>query len=247
MAEGPTPCVANGLAAGSYRVTVRDDRFEPLETVVSLDAGAMEDVTLAVTPRAAGAAARARRNPAVLVAAVVAAVAVAGALVVRPWGRTLDLDGLKARSAAGSVASARLAEDGVRGTLSVGPVQAPFRLPLDESALVPTLEELRAAGLDVDTTWEVARILSLAAEAQAAGRYFGAEGRDVLSHARRLLTLEPDSPEARSLVLKVAERMSWDADAAAQDGDGERANALRAACLEVAPGHPRCAPGGGGA
>ncbi len=246
VAEGPTPCVANALVAGSYRVTVKDDRFEPAETVVALDAGAMEDVTLAVASRAKGVAAGVRRRPAVAVAAVLAVVALAAAGMLQPWGRTLDVQGLKDRSASGGILLARLAPDGIRGRLSLGPLAAPFKLLLPEDEMAATVTDLRAAGVDVDTSWEVARIVGLAREAQAAGRYFGREGQDVQSLARRIAELEPESAEARSLLLKVAERMAWDADAALQDGDPARAEELFQACLALVPTHPRCTPTGGG-
>jgi hypothetical protein len=238
--------VANGIVAGSYRVVVKDDRFEPLETVVSLDAGAIEDVTLAVTPRATGVAAGVRRRPGVVIAAGVAAVALAAVGVLQPWGRTLDLQGLKERSASGSIASARLASDGVRGSLKLGPLSAPFKVPVTEADMATTVAELRAANVQIDLSWEVARILGLAAEAQAAGRYFGRDGEDVKSYAQRLSALDPQSADAKSLLLKVAERMAWDADAALQDGEADRARELAQACLALVPAHPRCSAVGGG-
>ncbi|MDP2954805.1 MAG: serine/threonine-protein kinase [Longimicrobiales bacterium] len=241
VAEGPTPCVANALAAGSYRVSVKDDRFEPLDTVVPLDAGAMEDITLAVTSRGKGVAAGARRRPGVVVAGALGLVAVVAVVVIQPWGRSLDLPGLKERSAAGSIRSARLAPDGIRGSVAVGPVPAPFKVPLPEAEIATAVADLRTAGLEVDTSWEVARIVGLAAEAQAAGRYFGRDGEDVRSYAQRLAALEPESAEAKSLLLKVAERMAWDADAAVQEGDPGRARELVQACLALVPAHPRCA------
>jgi hypothetical protein len=246
LTEGLTPCVANALAAGSYRVVVKDDRFEPMETVVSLDAGAMEDITLAVTPRATGVAAGVRRRPGLMVAAGVAVVALVAVGVLQPWGRTLDVQGLKEKGASGGIASARLAPDGVRGSLRLGPISAPFKVPVAEADLAATVAELRAAGLELDTSWEVARIVGLAQDAQAAGRYFGRDGEDVKSFAQRLAALEPASPEAKSLLLKVAERMAWDADAALQDGDAGRAGELKEACLALVPAHPRCAAVGGG-
>jgi serine/threonine-protein kinase len=240
VAEGPTPCLANALPAGSYRIAVRDDRYEPLETLVSLEAGAMEDVTLAVTARSTGVAAGARRSPGLVAAAAIAVVAAAGLLVIQPWGRTVDVEGLKAKSGAGNVTAARLTSEGIRGSLAVGPLSAPFKLPLAEDQMAATVADLRGAGLEVDTSWEVARLLGLAAEAQAEGRYFGREGQDVQTYARRLSALDAESPEARSLRLKVAERMAWDADAALQDGEADRARELVQACLTLVPGHPRC-------
>jgi len=246
VTEGPTPCVANALVAGTYRVVVKDERFEPGETVVALDAGAMEDITLAVTPRAKGVAAGVRRRPAVAVVAVLAVIALIAAGILQPWGRTLDVQGLKDRSASGSIRVARLAPDGIRGSLSLGPVAAPFKLPLSEDEMAATVADLRAAGVEVDTSWEVARIVGLAKEAQAAGRYFGREGEDVQSLAKRIAALEPESAEAKSLLFKVAERMAWDADAALQDGDPGRAQQLFQACLALVPAHPRCTAAGGG-
>jgi serine/threonine-protein kinase len=246
VTEGPTPCVANALVAGSYRVVVKDDRFEPVETVVSLDAGAMEDVTLAVTPRATGVAAGARRRPGLMVAAGIAVLALVAVGILQPWGRTLDVQSLKAKSASGGISSARLTPDGVRGSLRVGPLPAPFKVPVAEADLAAAVADLRAAGVELDTSWEVARLVALAQQAQAAGRYFGRDGEDVKSLAQRLAALEPGNAEAKSLLLKVAERMAWDADAALQDGEPDRARQLQEACLALVPAHPRCASVGGG-
>lgn len=246
VAEGPTPCLANGLGAGSYRITVRDDRFEPLETVVSIGPGAMEDVTLAVTPRAKGVAAGARRRPWLAVAGVAVALLGGALAVVRPWGRTLDLEGLKSRHENGTLATVRVTPLGVEGTLSVGPVRTPYRVPLAEGELAAAIADLRGAGVDVDTSWEVARIVAAASQAQAAGHYFGREGEDVQSHARRLAALDPGNLEAASLLRKVAERLAWDADAALQEGDAARARELVQACLALVPAYPRCAALHGG-
>ena len=246
VAEGPTPCVANGLVAGSYRITVRDERFEPLETVVALDAGAMEDVTLAVTSRSKGVAAGARRKPGLLAAGVLAVVALAAVGVIQPWGRTLGLDDLKTRSASEGITSARLAPDGIRGTVALGPVPAPFKVPLAEADMAGAVADLRAGGVELDISWEVARIVALAAQAQAGGRYFGREGDDVQSWAKRLAAVDPGSLEAASLLRKVAERMAWDADAAHQEGDAARARELVQACLALVPAYPRCTAVDGG-
>lgn len=246
VAEGPTPCVANGLVAGSYRITVRDERFEPLETVVALDAGAMEDVTLAVSSRSTGVAAGARRKPGLLAAVALAVVALAAVGVIQPWGRTLGLDELKTRSAAGGITAARLAPDGIRGTVALGPVPAPFKVPLAAADVAGAVADLRAAGVELDASWEVARIVALAAQAQADGRYFGREGDDVQSWAKRLDAVDPGSLEAASLLRKVAERMAWDADAALQEGDAARARELVQACLALVPAYPRCTAVDGG-
>ena len=107
------------------------------------------------------------------------------------------------------------------------------------------MEELRSAGLDVDTSWEVARLIGLAASAQAQTRYFGRDGDDVRGFAERAAALEPESQEARSLLLKVAERMAWDAEAALQDDAPDVAEALIRECLSMLPDHPGCIAAGG--
>ena len=239
VAEGPTPCVANAVTAGTYKVRVIDDRYEPLETTVTLDAGAIEDLTLVTTARATGVAASARRSPALVAAVVLVILVGAGAAFVQPWGRTLDLDGLEAK--AGSVASAWLTEAGITGTLSIGPIPAPFSVPLEAPMKAEAVTRLRSAGLTVDTGWEVARLVGLAGEAQSRLRYFGTAGDDVRSYADQLTTLDPDSEIAQSLYLKVAERMAWDAAAAAQDGEADRAEQLVRECLALVPGHAGCA------
>jgi len=76
--------------------------------------------------------------------------------------------------------------------------------------------------------------------AQAQMRYYGLEGGDVRTYALRLAALQPDSPEARSLLLKVGERMAWDAEAALVDGPTGRAEELVRDCLALVPSHPRC-------
>ena len=47
-----------------------------------------------------------------------------------------------------------------------------------------------------------------AAAAQVERRYFGSEGNDVRSIAMQVMAWDPDPPEARSLLRKVAERMA---------------------------------------
>ena len=70
--------------------------------------------------------------------------------------------------------------------------------------------------------------------------YFDRSGSDVRSYALRARTLEPGSPVAQSLLLKVAERMAWDAEAALHDGSPEVAQELVQDCLSVIPGHAGC-------
>jgi hypothetical protein len=62
----------------------------------------------------------------------------------------------------------------------------------------------------------------------------------VKSYALRLADLVPESAEATSLLLKVGERMAWDAEAARVDGPPDRAQELVSQCLELVPDHPRC-------
>ncbi len=124
-------------------------------------------------------------------------------------------------------------------------IPAPFRVRISEAEIPGTVEALRSAGLDVDTSWEVARLVGLAASAQAQTRYFGRDGDDVRGFAERAAALEPESQEARSLLLKVAERMAWDAEAALQDDAPDVAEALVRECLSMLPDHPGCIAAGG--
>lgn len=240
VAEGKTPLSPDALPAGSYRIVVRDPRFEPVETSVVLTPGAMEDVTVLTTPRAAGMGAAVRRKTGWMAAAAVLAVLAAGALVVRPWGRTLPMDELRARAAAGGVDGLRLSKGGMEGTLPLGPLAAPFRTPVAEEEMPAVVETLRQGGVEVDASWLADRLVRGAAEAQARRRYFGQED-DVRSYAERLAALDPERPEARSLLLKVAERMAWDAEAALADGAPESARGLLRDCLALVPDHARCA------
>ena len=92
----------------------------------------------------------------------------------------------------------------------------------------------------MDTSWEVRRLIRLAASAQEQTRYFGRDGDDVRGYAQRAAVLEPGNVEARSLLLKVAERMAWDAAAAQQDGSPEIAQELVRECLTLVPDHSGC-------
>lgn len=240
VAEGRTPLLANGLEPGAYRVALRDPRFERVETTVTLPAGGLEDLTLVAAPRRKGLVARVRRRPLLALAALVVVAAGTGAAWLRPWGRTLDLPTLQAAVADGRVRQAWLTADGVAGTLVRLGLPVSFRTPVAEGDMTAAVDALKTAGLVVDPSWEVDHLLQEAVRAQAAGRYFGREGEDVRSYAQRILALEPHSPEARSLLLKVAEHMAWDADAAREEGAPERARALVDACLALVPAHPAC-------
>ena len=128
----------------------------------------------------------------------------------------------------------------------MGPVGVPFQVRVSEEDLPGAVAGLRSAGLDVDTSWEVARLIGMAASAQSETRYFGRDGDDVRSYAQRAATLEPESAEARSLLLKVTERLAWDAEAARQDGSPEVADQLVRECLSLVPDHPGCMAADGG-
>ena len=245
VAEGPTPCLANGLAAGTYKVSVKDERYEPVETTITLMAGAMEDLQVIATARATGVGATVRRRTGLVAAAVVVVAAGATAVVLQPWGRTLDLESLRERAGSGSVTSAFVVEAGIQGNLSLGRLPLPYQVEVGEDEIAAAVSDLRASGLTVNTAYEVARLVGLAAEAQAATRYFGAQGTDVQSYAGRIAALEPESAEASSLFLKVAERMAWEAEAAVQDGSPDTAQQLIEECLAMAPGHPSCTAAGG--
>ena len=239
VAEGPTPQVANGLAPGTYKVLVRDPRYRALETTVALGPGAMEDLTLVTELRRGGSGAGVRR-PGLIAAAIATALLATGAFVVQPWGRTLELSDLRARVASGGVSGVRVTQRGIEGRFKVGFVPAPFRVPVDERDVPGAVGELRSGGLSVDTSWEVRRLIGLAASAQEQTRYFGRDGDDVRGYAQRAAVLEPGNVEARSLLLKVAERMAWDAAAAQQDGSPEIAQELVRECLTLVPDHSGC-------
>ena len=247
VAEGPTPCVANGISEGTYSIALKDPRFEPVETTVTLAAGAMEDITLIATPRETGVGSTARRNKGAIAAVIALVLVGGGAAFLQPWGRTLSLADVQARASEGAVSGVRVSEAGINGRLAVlGPLPPmPFRVPVGTDDVLSAVEQLRSAGIDVDTSFEVARLVGMAASAQARTRYFGFEGDDVRSYAERVAELEPESQEATSLLLKVAERMAWDAAAASTDGSPDRAQELVNECLEVVPDHPRCAAAGG--
>jgi hypothetical protein len=172
--------------------------------------------------------------------ALVAVALSGGAYFLQPWGRTLDAQELRERVAVGSVTQAWLDDGGVGGYLAVGPLVSPFYTSISESELPATVDELRSAGVPVDTSWEVRRLRDLAARAQASTRYYGLDGGDVQTYALRLAALQPDSPEARSLLLKVGERMAWDAEVALVEGPSGRAAELLRRCLALVPDHPRC-------
>jgi hypothetical protein len=240
VAEGATPRVLNGAEAGTYRIVVDDPRYEPVETSVVLDAGAMEDVTLATAPRARGARAAARRRLPLLTAGLLVILALAAVELIQPWGRTVSLQELRAHVTEGRVAGLRLADGALEGRLAWGPLSTPFVMPLAEGDVPDLVAELRADGLVVETSFEVRRLLDLAAAAQARSRYFGMAGADVLTYAQRLAILEPGSPEAASLLLKVGEHMAWDADAAIAAGAPDAAQRLVRTCLALVADHPRC-------
>jgi len=240
VAEGPTPCVANALGPGTYKVSLRDPRYEPIDTTVTLAAGAMEDLTLVTTPRSGGlGAAVLRRRGRIAVAAALILVA-AGSMTLQPWGRTLELADLQARAAEDGVTDVRVTAEGIEGRLPIGPIEVPFRVRVGEEEVPGAVARLRTAGLAVDTSWEVARLIAMAASAQSRTRYFGHEGEDVRSYAERAVDLDPESAEARSLLLKVAEHMAWDAAAARQDGSADVAERLVRECLALMPEHPGC-------
>ena len=248
VAEGPTPCVANGISSGTYTIVVRDPRFEPVETTVALGVGAMDDVNVVAKPRKKGVGGTVKRNKLPVAAVLVLALLGGGAAFLRPWGRTLTLESVQAHAAQGHVSGLRVSQAGLQGGLLVlGPIPPmPFSVPVPPEGIAGAVEELRTAGVEVDTSFEVQRLIGLAAAAQSRTRYFGADGEDVLSFARRAAELDPESVEAAALIRKVAERMSWDAQAAAADGAADRARELASGCLALVPDHPRCQATAGG-
>jgi serine/threonine-protein kinase len=164
----------------------------------------------------------------------------AGAYYVKPWGRTMDMPALRASVASGTVLRTWLDDGGVGGYLALGPLVSPFFVSATETQLPEVVVELREAGVFVDASWEVLRLRELAAAAQARSRYYGIDGGDVRTYAVRLAALQPDSRDAQSLLLKVGERLAWDAEAALAEGSEARAEELVQECLELVPDHPRC-------
>jgi aminoglycoside phosphotransferase (APT) family kinase protein len=191
-------------------------------------------------PQPVRAAAKPRSQARLVVFAIVAVALAGGAYFLQPWGRTLDAQGFEAVIADGLVSQTWVDDGGIGGYLAVGPLVSPFFTPVSEADLVAKVRELRDADVYVDTSWEVRRLRELAAGAQAATRYYGLEGGDVRTYALRLAALQPDSREARSLLLKVGERMAWDAEVALAEGPSGRAQELIRQCLELVPGHARC-------
>ena len=250
VAEGPTPLSAEGIAAGTYAVEVRDARYEATQTTVALGQGAMQDVTLVTNKREATTTARprpAKKSRAGRWAALIVLLLAGGATAwAQPWGRTLGPDGLLTQVRGGAVSAVWLTEGGMEGGIQVVPIdalaglQTPFFVEVPPSDIPEMVRTLREAGADVDVTWEVRRLTDLAREAQARNRYFGLDGGDVRTYALRLAELVPDSPEAASLLLKVGERMAWDAEAALAEGPPEAARDLVDRCLALVAEHPRC-------
>jgi hypothetical protein len=200
----------------------------------------MEDVSVVAILRKGGFGASLARHRGILATAALLILVGAGALMIQPWGRTLTLDELQAQAAAGAVCEVHLSSRTFHGQLAILGIPAPFRTALREGEVVGAVGALRSSGLSVDTSPEVARLVRLAMEAQGRMAYFGSPGSDVQSFAEQALALDGENQEARSLLLKVAERMAWDAEAALADGDPERAGALASECLALIPDHSGC-------
>ena len=258
VAEGPTPCVASGIPAGTYTIVVRDPLYNESETALILGVGAMEDVTLVTSRRTEpdqkrkAPAPKKKRSRSRFAAAFVLAIGLGGTLYARPWGRTIDATGLQGLVLSGAVTDVGVAEGGVEGGVIVVPAavfasvpmladfMTPFFMAVDEGDVAELVRELRGQGVSVDTSWEIQRLTNLATQAQARSRYFDLAGGDVQTYAARLAELDPESDEAASLMRKVGERMAWDAQAALADGPPEQADELLRQCLELVPDHPRC-------
>jgi len=192
-------------------------------------------------PAAARPAPKRRSGGRLLAFTLVAALLIGGAYYVQPWGRTIDVPTLRTNVRDGVVARTWLDDGGVGGYLTIGPLVSPFFVRVPETEVLGIVEALRAAGVYVDTSWEVRRLRELASSAQARSRYYGLQGGDVRTYALQLAALEPDSHEAESLLLKVGERMAWDASVALDEGPEGRAAELVQECLALVPDHPRCA------
>jgi hypothetical protein len=191
-------------------------------------------------PQPVRAAAKPRSQARLVVFAIVAVALAGGAFYLQPWGRTLDPPSFAAVIADGLVSRTWVDDGGIGGYLAVGPLVSPFFTPVSATDLPAKVQELREADIYVDASWEVSRLRELAEAAQAATQYYGLEGGDVRTYALRLAAIQPNSREARSLLLKVGERMAWDAEVALAEGPGGRAQELIRQCLELVPEHPRC-------
>ena len=253
--------VPNGMAKVVMRLLQRDParRFqsarEVREALARLAAGAEDaaaDPTASVSaperpaaapasPRPVARPVRRKRGKGRLVSLGLVAILLLGAAYfVQPWGRTMDMTALRSSVLAGNVGRTWIDDGGVGGYLQLGPLVSPFFVSVPESEVPRVVRELREAEVFVDATWEVHRIRALVARAQAASQYYGIAGGDVRTYALRLAAVEPDNGEARSLLLKVGERMAWDAEAAVADGVPARADELISGCLDLVPEHPRC-------
>ncbi|HUF75920.1 MAG TPA: serine/threonine-protein kinase [Longimicrobiales bacterium] len=215
---------------------------DPGAGVAGPDARAATRTGAAPAPaRAAARPAPRQRRTGRLVASALVAVLLAGfAYYLQPWGRTMDLAALRASVAEGTVTRTWVDDGGVGGYVAIGPLVSPFVVGVGETQLLDVVDELREGGLYVDTSWEARRLLELAAAAQTGARYYGLDGGDVRTYAQRLAALQPGSAEAESLLLKVGERMAWDAEVALEEGPEGRAAELVQECLQLVPDHPRC-------
>jgi len=191
-------------------------------------------------PAPARPAAKPRGQGRLVAFALVAVLLAGGAYYLQPWGRTIDVPTLRTHVADGGVVRMWADDGGLGGYLGIGPLVSPFFVAVGESELPGLVAELREEGIFVDATWEIRRLRDLAREAQARSRYYGIEGGDVRTYALRLAAIEPDSPDATSLLLKVGERLAWDAEVALAEGPSGRARELVSECLELVPDHPRC-------
>ena len=239
MAAGAAPTVKLDAAAGAAASGARAGPVAPSAP----DPAAVPPTRAAPRPRPA---AKKKSRGGLVVLLLLVATGGGATAWARPWGRTLDVPALLAGAESGAIPRAWVTEDGIEGGIRVVPVAAaadvlmPFTAAVPEGQMAETVARLRAAGAEVDTSWEIWRLRGMAVEAQGRGRYYGLEGGDVLTYARRLTALEPENAEAASLLLKVGERMAWDAEAATTDGAPERASELVQTCLELVPDHARC-------
>lgn len=221
------------------------------------DIGLMEDVERGATPVSSQRETPAERKPRPgprkksrglgrLVVGTIILVGIAATVYAQPWGRTLDMDGFWSHVDRGTISSVWLTDGGIEGGIQVAPIEAletmltPFYLSVPENEFPVIVAQLRSAGVTVDASWQIRRLIELASEAQSRGRYFDLDGSDVRSYALRLGELDPESSEAASLLRKVGERMAWDAEAALQAGPPGDADRLVRQCLELVPDHPRC-------
>lgn len=117
------------------------------------------------------------------------------------------------------------------------------RGPAEDGAAtqVTTADSVPAGGAKLDAAGAVEVELQKAREAFEAGSYLDPNGSSALDHYKVALAAEPDNPEARDGVRRVAEVMLARAEAALLDQKTREAAAAIKLAKSIEPQHPRVA------